>query len=186
MTRLWWVRHGPTHAKAMVGWSDIAADLSDAAAIARLSAYLPAGAPVISSDLKRAVDTASAIASGRSVLPPDPRLREINFGAWEMKRFDEVGDAARPFWEEPGDHAPPEGESWHQTSARVSEGADALVREYDGDVIVVAHFGAILTQVARARQIDGKTAFAQKIDNLSVTRLSFDGQWQAHEINHCP
>ena len=33
--RLWWVRHGPTHEKAMTGWRDVPADLSDTAAIAR-------------------------------------------------------------------------------------------------------------------------------------------------------
>ena len=29
MTDWWWIRHGPTHAKCMVGWVDIKADLSD-------------------------------------------------------------------------------------------------------------------------------------------------------------
>ena len=33
---IWWVRHGPTHRKEMVGWSDVPADLSDTAALARL------------------------------------------------------------------------------------------------------------------------------------------------------
>ncbi|MCX8953857.1 histidine phosphatase family protein, partial [Ruegeria sp. NA] len=36
MTRLHLVRHGPTHAKTMVGWSDLPADLSDTAALRRL------------------------------------------------------------------------------------------------------------------------------------------------------
>jgi alpha-ribazole phosphatase len=36
MTRFWLVRHGPTHAKAMVGWSDLPADLSDTAALSRV------------------------------------------------------------------------------------------------------------------------------------------------------
>ena len=43
MTRLWWVRHGPTHAKAMVGWRDLPADLSDTAALARLARLSAAG-----------------------------------------------------------------------------------------------------------------------------------------------
>ena len=53
-TTFWWIRHGPTHAKTMVGWSDLPADLSDVAAIKRLSDYLPKDALVISSDLIRA------------------------------------------------------------------------------------------------------------------------------------
>ena len=36
MTDIFLIRHGPTHAKGMVGWSDLAADLSDTQALARL------------------------------------------------------------------------------------------------------------------------------------------------------
>ncbi|MGL6209472.1 MAG: histidine phosphatase family protein, partial [Paracoccaceae bacterium] len=58
MTRFFWVRHGPTHAKTMVGWTDLPADLSDTAALDRLKATLPQGAVTISSDLIRATATA--------------------------------------------------------------------------------------------------------------------------------
>ena len=82
MTRLCLVRHGPTHAKTMVGWSDLPADLSDTAALDRLSSYLPPEALVISSDLSRAVATADAVQGARRRLGHDPDLREMNFGAW--------------------------------------------------------------------------------------------------------
>ena len=85
MTRLWWVRHGPTHAREMIGWTDRAADLSDHAAVARLRDHLPE-APVVSSDLCRATQTAAAISRSRP-LPPLPALRDIHFGAWEGLRF---------------------------------------------------------------------------------------------------
>ena len=65
ITRFHLVRHGPTHAKSMVGWSDLPADLSDTAALARLEAALPREAVVISSDLIRAVATADAIQGDR-------------------------------------------------------------------------------------------------------------------------
>ena len=191
-TTLWWVRHAPTHHKGMVGWSDIAGDVSDAAAIARLAAHLPAGALVTSSDLARATVTADAIARGRRRLPPDPALREINFGAWELRRHDEIEAvdpaAQRAFWESPGDSAPPGGESWNAVAARVSKAADALVAAHAGaDIVVVAHFGAILTQVQRALGVDTRSVFAHRLDNLSVTRLTHEGgEWRAGAINHCP
>lgn len=68
MTTWWWVRHGPTHAKGMVGWRDLPADLSDQAALARLSTYLPQQALVVSSDLIRSVATADAIQGARQRL----------------------------------------------------------------------------------------------------------------------
>ena len=47
MTRFWWVRHGPTHAKGMVGWSDLAADLSGVVATAELNKPAPDGRAVV-------------------------------------------------------------------------------------------------------------------------------------------
>lgn len=189
MTTLHWVRHGPTHVKTMIGWTDKPADLSDQAAIARLSAALPEAAPLISSDLTRAVTTADALASAhRPRLAHAPQLRELHFGAWEDRSFAEVDaeapDAIKAFWTSPGDVAAPGGESWNALSARVSAMADALAQR-GGDVIVVAHFGAILTQVQRARRQSAQQAFAQKIEPLSLTRLQWDGAaWQEVLVNH--
>ena len=189
MTRIWLVRHAPTHAKAMVGWTDLPADLSDQAAIRRLRDYLP-DAPVVSSDLSRAIATADALMP-RQRLPHDPALREINFGAWEMQDFAtaEASDPQRlrAYWETPGDVAPPDGESWNAVSARVCKAIDAYVAEDMPALIVVAHFGAILTQVQRAKGISGYEAFSHRIDNLSVTEINHaDGQWTIGRINHKP
>jgi len=190
VSRLHWVRHGPTNATSMVGWSDLPADLSDRARLDRLSRHLPAEAVVVSSDLIRAVQTADAIAGGRERLAPDPELREIHFGAWELQGFDGIEDQTllRAFWETPGDICPPGGESWHQVSARVDRAIARLRAAHPGkDVIVVAHMGTILTQVQQALGLSGYDTFAHKIDNLSVTELHWHGdRWEAVRINHCP
>ncbi|MDX5401390.1 MAG: histidine phosphatase family protein [Rhodobacterales bacterium] len=190
MSRFFWVRHGPTHARTMVGWSDLPADLSDTAQLARLSDGLPADAVVISSDLIRASATADAIAGQRLRLPHDPDLREIHFGAWELARFDEVEDQAglRAYWDQPGDMRPPGGESWHEVTARVEAAVDRLLTSHAGrDIVVVAHFGVILTQVQKALRIGAYEAFSHRIDNLSVTELHHDGAaWNAVRINHLP
>ncbi|MCW9043248.1 MAG: histidine phosphatase family protein [Pseudopelagicola sp.] len=191
MSRLFLVRHGPTHARSMVGWSDLPADLSDTAALARLDAHLPTDALVISSDLSRAVTTADAILGPRARLPHDPDLREIHFGDWELKRFPDI-DAedprrARAFWETPGDTAPPGGESWNTVCARVDAAVNRLLTAHQNrDLVIVAHFGAILTQVARAGALSGAEAFAHKIDNLSVTTIKTTPRWITEGINHCP
>ncbi|SEO02821.1 Broad specificity phosphatase PhoE [Salinihabitans flavidus] len=190
MTRLHLIRHGPTHAKAMVGWSDLPADLSDEAALNRLHDCLPLDAVVVSSDLSRATDTADAIARSRQRLPHDPGLREINFGAWELRRFQEVEaeDPAliRAYWETPGDVRAPDGESWHDVTARVDAVIDRLIAEYRGhDVVVVAHFGVILTQIQRATGISAVEAFGHRIDNLSLTEVTHVGPgWRLGRVNH--
>ncbi|MEX0280735.1 MAG: histidine phosphatase family protein [Arenibacterium sp.] len=192
MTRIFMVRHGPTHAKSMVGWSDLPADLSDKAALDRLSAYLPQQAVVISSDLSRAVTTADAIQGTRTRLAHQSGLREINFGAWELRGFKEIEaetpDHIRAFWEQPGDVRPPDGESWHEICARVDAEIDTLIKRHFGqDIIVVAHFGAIVTQIQRAEQLSAYEAFGHRIDNLSVTEIWHrEGVFQTGRINHLP
>ena len=189
MKRVWWVRHGPTHQKAMVGWSDVPADLSDTGKLARLRAILPV-APVISSDLARARMTADAIEDNRPRLPHDPNLREIHFGAWELRRFDEVEaetpDLIRDYWDKPGDIAPPGGESWNTVRDRVTAATDRVMAMPGPDVIIVAHMGAILTQVQRALAITALKAFSHRVDPLSVTCLAYDGHWRLQMINHDP
>ena len=193
MTTWHWVRHGPTHEKTFVGWRDVPADLSDTALIARLQDYLPTEAILVSSDLQRASATADAVAApARSRLPHDSGLREFNFGLWDGMGFQAVAERdpelSRAYWERPGDVAPPEGESWNAAAARVSARVDAMNRAHpDAHIIAVAHIGVILTQVQRALGQTPQQAIAQKIDNLSVTRLvHHNGAWTSEVINHLP
>lgn len=190
VTRFWWVRHGPTHEKAFTGWRDVPADLSDTAALARLNAYLPQNAVLVSSDLIRAVATADAVSSGRHRLAHDRDLRELHFGDWDGKHWAQVAethpDLSRAYWEAPGDHCPPGGESWNTAASRVSGAVTRLLQAHSGrDIIIVAHFGAILTQVQRARGCTGAEVLAQGIDNLSVTRIDHAvGGWSLGVVNH--
>jgi alpha-ribazole phosphatase len=190
MTRLWLVRHGPTHARTMVGWTDLPADLSDTDALDRLADYLPA-APVISSDLSRAIATADAIERGRLRLAHDPALREIHFGRWEMRSHADIAAEdpvlIRAFWDEPGAVSAPGGESWDIAHARVSKAVDGYLAMGLPDLIIVAHFGVILTQLQRALRQPAVEVFAHGIANLSVTQLDCGERgWSALSINHCP
>ncbi|XAT56564.1 histidine phosphatase family protein [Rhodobacteraceae bacterium IMCC1335] len=189
MSRLFLVRHGPTHVKAMVGWTDVKADLTDSAALARLRASLPQKALMISSDLRRAIDTADALQLRQRRLPHATGLREMHFGDWEMKTFNDVNvtdpDGIFAFYDTPGDVAPPNGESWNMFSARVDTALDTLRAEYHGsDLIIVAHFGVILRQFQRAKAISAYQAFGQKIENLSLTEIEItDHLWRVNRVN---
>lgn len=190
MSRLFLIRHGPTHQTVFTGWRDVPADLSDTAAVARMRDHLPKDVPIISSDLIRCVATADAIAGGRVRLPHDRDLREFDFGAWDGLGFEEVGTRdpvlSRAFWDDPGDVTPPQGESWNDVAARVTA-AIARHRATHKDLIVVAHFGAILCQIGALTGQTPKQIIAQKIDPLSVSELHFDGsEWGLVSVNHRP
>lgn len=185
MTRLWLIRHGPTHAPRMIGHTDLPADLSDTAALARLRAILPQ-APMVSSDLIRAADTATALQGARRRLPHHPGLREFDYGDWEDQAFDTIDSPElRSFFDDPGAQRAPNGESWNDVDARVTAALQCLAT--GPDLIVVAHMGVILTQWARATGKRPYDALAQKIDNLSLTRIDLtpDGP-VAISANHRP
>ena len=189
MTRLWLVRHGPTHQTTMTGWRDVPADLSDAAALDALAQRLPM-VPVVSSDLTRAVTTADRIAGDRPRLPHEPDLREIDFGDWDGRHHEDISrtdpDLSRQFWERPGAIAAPNGESWDRLTARVGAAVDRLTGAHP-DLIVVAHMGAILSLFPRA----GGTAYealGHRLDPLGTSLLSRDESrgWQLDFVNHAP
>lgn len=191
MSRLFLVRHGPTHAKALIGWTDLPADLSDRAQIARLSDWLPAEARLVSSDLTRTRTTADALsAPGRRRLPDEPDLRELHFGDWEGLSANEVEardpELSRAFWTDPGVARPPGGESWHDMESRCSAALDRLMGQ-GGDLIVVCHFAVILGQIARHRACPAHEVLAQKIDPLSVTLFEQGAEGVSiTPINHNP
>ena len=193
MTTWHWVRHGPTHEKTFVGWRDVPADLSDHAQIARLSDHLPKRAVLVSSDLVRCVKTADALQTpDRQRLPHHQNLREMHFGDWDGRHFADVAetdpDLSRAYWETPGDVQAPGGESWNQAAQRVQLSVDQLNTEHpEADIIAVAHFGVILTQIQRALGQDAAQVLAHKIDNFAVTRLTHqNGSWGCAVINHLP
>lgn len=190
VARLWWVRHGPTHQTGFTGWRDVPADLSDADALARLAAFLPSGAIVVSSDLIRASATADRIAGTRTRLPDMAALREFDFGAWDGLSHAEVTardpELGRSFWETPGHVTPPGGESFFDVAARVSAAIEALARDHPGaDLIAVAHMGVIISHIAMGAGLGPERALGHRIDPLSVTRLDRAGAgWSLGLVNH--
>ena len=182
--RWWWVRHAPTHARAAIGWTDIAPDLSDAAALARLAGALPQ-APVVSSDLARARLTADHLAQGRPRLADEPGLRELNFGAWEGLAFDAIAarhpDDYAAFWANPGPARATGGESFDDLAARVGAVIERL-NGAEGAIVAVAHAGAIHAALARAAGLSARQALAFRLDPLSVTRLDWLAGAQAWRV----
>ena len=133
--------------------------------------------------------TADAIQGGRPRLAPDRDLREIHFGAWELRSFAEI-EAEDPerisaFWQAPGKVRAPSGEGWDDLRARVDGAVDRLVAK-GGTVIAVAHFGAILTQIQRVAGLSTEEAFGHRIEPLSLTRIRFGEMPEVELLNHIP
>lgn len=98
---------------------------------------------VVSSDLGRCRETVELI--GHATAPADPRLRELNMGAWTGRRKpDLIAQQPDEYWAwRAGSFHPEGGESWQQFKRRVSEGLRDWLQKTDGDVLAVVHSGVI-------------------------------------------
>jgi broad specificity phosphatase PhoE len=71
---------------------------------------------------------------------------------------------------------------------RVRAEVSKLCKEYkDHDIVVVAHYGVILSQIQHAGGMSAKSATSFHINNLSVTQLEHLGDaWRIMGVNHNP
>lgn len=106
----------------------------------RLRPLLPADYALFASPLARARLLAEALGTPRL----DPRLKEIHFGDWEGRSFDDIGQAALDAWvAEPLDFAPPGGESPRRMADRALDFLTELRAEAPTAAVIVAHGGPL-------------------------------------------
>lgn len=156
---IWLVRHASTDwtGRRWCGRSDPAlTPAGAAAAIARaaeLALAIPAGAHVVTSPLRRARDTAGAIADALgSAALVDPDLIEVDVGRADGLTWDELA-AAHPAVADAivagGEPDWPDGETAADLGRRArSAGGRVLELARSGSVVVVSH-GGLLRALAR-------------------------------------
>ncbi len=109
-------------------------------------------AAIVSSPLGRAVETATllAVPVGAPVLPPEPALREYDFGEWDGLMPREL--EARGFWravQRDPEFAPPGGEGFAAAARRLAAALDGIAAVHTGQrVIVVTHGLALAAALA--------------------------------------
>jgi glucosyl-3-phosphoglycerate phosphatase len=146
--RLILLRHGESTWNArrrMQGTADPPLSAAGRAQARALAALADVRDPdiVVTSDLRRARETAEAL--GLADATPDPRWREAGLGAWQGRIADEVAE------EEPdlldgwlvGTAAPPGGEAFPDTCARIAAAIADLAGSGARRALVVTHGGPI-------------------------------------------
>jgi probable phosphoglycerate mutase len=167
---LWLVRHGESLANTggrLSGWSDVPLSARGEAQARALGPLLEGREfdGIWSSDLRRAVVTAQ-LAFGEPRI--DRRLREMDFGELEGKRWDEIGAAERDAILEFVDYEAPGGESIASLRDRVLEFVEALP---DGRHLIFSHGGAI-------RLLTGAIGHDRFLANGALVAVD----WAAREI----
>jgi broad specificity phosphatase PhoE len=186
-TRLVLIRHG--HAvnseKRCIGHTDLAlspAGEGDIRALLRDATELRAAAVegrvrVVSSDLARAVDSARIVAGELGCdVELDARLREMNFGEWDGRTWDDIGstDAVRlQSWMDDWVNVPaPHGEGLRDVAARAASWlASVLDGPHGGSrtIVIVAHAGWIRPTIAQLTGHPLARMFELPVDHARAT-----------------
>jgi len=113
---------------------------------------------VFCSDLKRAVDSAKLIFDDRVPVIKDKRLRECNYGDYNGKPSKIVDPIQEDYIKKPM----PNGESYEDVKARMTDFIEYLEQIYDGEhVAIVAHKAPQLALDVILKGKSWKQAFAE-------------------------
>ena len=122
-----------------------------------LQRYAPFDA-VFTSPLSRCTRLAGYCGYGNA--KRDRRILEINFGDWEMQRFDDISDRRLQEWyDDYLNTAATHGESFHMQYERVADFLNELKASALRRVAVFAHGGVLLCAQIYARAVKPEEAF---------------------------
>ncbi len=181
MLRLYLVRHGETawnvqrryQGQSDLPLSDVGVEQAEALACRLADEKFDA---IYASDLKRAWETANAIAekSGLAVIS-EPRLREMNFGIIEGLTFDEAQTRypkVMAAWLKNYNQPPPDGEPLNIVSARVLSLLDDLQKKHaDQTICLVAHGGPLSEIIRLVLELPAERRWSFAMDNASLSEL---------------
>ncbi|WHY69230.1 histidine phosphatase family protein [Neobacillus sp. SuZ13] len=169
-------RHGVTEEnkrKAYLGWNDspLSPEIKDLVISKSYEQYY-------SSDLQRCVQTGERLFSNAQ-LNLVKELREMNFGKWEGKTYEELKENVhyRNWLKAPTLHLPPEGESYHEFTIRIDSGwtkiADEIFMSNLRSCAVITHGGVIRYLLSRFAPVK-KEFWAWEVNHDQGYELIFE------------
>jgi broad specificity phosphatase PhoE len=190
------VRHGEATANAaglLLGRSDVPLTAKGWEQAAALGPRLGRVSRLLSSPLRRALDTAGAL--GLSVpLEVDDRWVEVDYGEHEGRALGDVPSEVWRRWRRDPGYRPEGGESLAEVGERVRAACEELLaspgsagRSEEGDVVVVSHVSPIKAAVGWALGAGDGLAWRLHLSTGSITRLGWgpDGP-VVHGFNWVP
>ncbi|MCI5223421.1 MAG: hypothetical protein D3924_12285 [Candidatus Electrothrix sp. AR4] len=178
-TRLFLLRHGPTAAPkgCFVGGSDVPLSGQGLSRLETLIRHLKEVDQWYCSPMLRTRQTLEQLRrNGCSTNHPlhDARLREIDFGRWEMKSFAEIASADGELlegWNQYLDFVFPEGEAVRDFTQRVREMLAVFVADDSESIAVMTHGGIIRTMICLALGISARNYLLFDVRPASLTVL---------------
>jgi len=127
---------------------------------------------IFSSPLKRCRALAEKLNAKKIIY--DNLLIELNFGEWEMKKWDEINkDDLNKWMSNYVNVSPPGGENYKQLNERVKQFWQKNISELNKDKIaIVTHAGVIRAVLAIMLELELQKTFMFSIDYCSATKIN--------------
>lgn len=188
------IRHGALDAQysgRFVGSTDAGLSAAGRKQAAALGGYLVKLGPaqVIVSPLRRAMETTElALKSTGQAFSVDDGLREIDFGAWEKKTFDEISREDSINAERWGrfekDFTFPGGESLQSFIDRIGNLALRIASDPAQTILAITHGGVIRFLICHFLRLDPRHYLLFNVDFGSISAIDlFDGAGVLTRLN---
>lgn len=137
---------------------------------------------IFSSPLNRC---ASLAESFEVTVQKEPRLMELSFGDWEMKKWKDIPQSKLNDWmENYVTQAPPKGESYKKLKSRVVEIFKGIISQNRASTGIITHAGPIRAILSHVLNLSLKDTFTLKIDYGSISKISLhEGIFSVEYIN---
>lgn len=157
------------------GQSDVAIAEPFGLAFENIISQLPQEAVIFSSPLKRCSLLAKHIQNKIKTISyqEDERLKEMNFGDWEMKNWNDILPEELNPWMEDFVNIPAlNGESFVELHQRVVAFLSGQIsKEINKPIIIVSHAGVIRSILCHFSELPLKDAFQNKVDFGQVIKI---------------
>lgn len=134
--------------------------------------------PIVSSPLQRCFLLAKELKNQETMfIPTDDRLKEMNFGDWEMQAWSAIDEFMMNAWmRDYVNIRATNGESFREVAERSNEAIReiAMAETKHRSVIVVAHSGVIRAILAHHLEMPLAKAFALEIDYGSISAIRYN------------
>jgi glucosyl-3-phosphoglycerate phosphatase len=131
---------------------------------------------VVTSDLQRAAQTAALL--GYPGARREPRLREIDVGAWEGRSLSDFPPGPETAWRG-GPLKAPDGESWAELQSRVGQALDELIAT-GGTWLVVCHGGVVRAALSHVTGADPQRVAGPANASVTIVRANERPQLESY------
>lgn len=107
----------------------------------------------------------------------DERLKELDFGNWELEKWDKIDSKKLQKWMDDFVNVNcPGGESYLELTKRVTEWWEEIIQKDHEEVVVITHAGVIRCLLSYVLEVPYKNSFRLSIDPGNISAISVSGR----------